>query len=90
MQQHARVVLGEQGRIQRSAPGADMPEADLVGEDCFAGSGRSLDDEEAAANEAPADDCIQPRDTTWHPLQDRAHCLISGHLVRGLKQGVSR
>ena len=61
MQQHPRMILGQQGDIERAAAVGDMMEADLVAEDRLAGSGRALDDKEPAAQKAAAQNRIQPR-----------------------------
>jgi len=45
MQQHSRMVLGQQGHVKGAAAVRDVAEADLVAEDRLPGPGRALDNE---------------------------------------------
>ena len=79
MLHHARVILGEQGDVERPAAGRDVMEADLVAERGLAGAGRALDDVKAAFEEAAAaQDDIETGDPARHPLE-----LLAVHLAHG-------
>jgi hypothetical protein len=75
---HARVILGEQGDVERPATRRDVMEADLVTKRGFAGAGRALNDVKAAFEEAATQNDIQAGDPAWHPLELAAMLLAHG------------
>jgi hypothetical protein len=81
MQQHPRMILGQQRHIERTAALGDMMEADLVAEDGLPRTGRALDDENAAAQKAAAQNRIQSRDPGRYALKHWRARLVSLHLA---------
>ena len=82
MQQHPRMVLSRQCHIERTATLGDMVEADLVAEDGLTCAGRALNDKNAAAQKAAAQNRVQSRHSGRYALEDWPVGFFSRHVWR--------
>ena len=82
MQQHPRVILGQQCHIERTATLGDMMEADLVAEDGLPCPGRALNDKDAAAQKAAAQNRVQSRHSGRDAFERRPAGFVSRHVLR--------
>jgi hypothetical protein len=82
VQQHPGVILRQQGHVESTAARGDMIEADLVAEDGFSRTGRTLNDKDAAPQKAAPQNRIQPWNSGRDVFECRRGYSVSRHLLR--------
>ena len=82
MQQHPRMILGQQCHRERTATCGDMMEAHLVPKDRLPCTGRALDNDDAAAQKAAAQNRVQSRHPGRYALEDWPVGFFSRHVWR--------
>lgn len=80
--EHAAVGLGQQGDVDRPPARRDVGEGELVAEDRLAGAGVALDQIQAAAQQAAAQDDVEPGDPGRDAVEGRSpHGRGLAHVV---------
>jgi len=82
MQQHPRMVLSQECHIERTATLGGMMEADLVAENGLPRARRALNDKDAAAKKAAAQNRVQSRHPRRYALEDWPVGFFSRHVWR--------